>query len=241
MLRALFPAAIFAEEAVYEIQFGHVRRPTHTNTTWDLAMDEVPGQKWVDLSQRDYGLALLNDSKYGHRIKDHTIELNLLRSTLYPGQRVVWDEDIKPGEAHQAYTDQAEHIFRYALYPHSGDFADGGVVQAAYELNIPICAVQAAVHPGRLPAVWSSMHVDKPNIIIETVKRSEDKDGTVVRLYEAWRSQTQTTFTCDHPILSAEECNLLEVPENQLDIQDGKVRLSFRPFEIKTLKIKLAA
>ncbi|MGC8780019.1 MAG: alpha-mannosidase, partial [Anaerolineae bacterium] len=80
MLRTSFPVAVHADEATYEIQFGHIRRPTHRNTTWDLARDEVAGHKWADLSQGDYGVALLNDCKYGHKIKGHTLDLNLLRS-----------------------------------------------------------------------------------------------------------------------------------------------------------------
>ena len=90
MLRTSFPVAVHADEATYEIQFGTSRRPTHRNTTWDLARDEVAAHKWADLSQRDYGVALLNDCKYGHKIKGNVIDLNLLRSVPYPGPSGWW-------------------------------------------------------------------------------------------------------------------------------------------------------
>ena len=109
MLRTSFPVAVHADEATYEIQFGHIRRPTHRNTTWDLASDEVAAHNWADLSQSDYGVALLNDCKYGHKIKGDVIDLNLLRSVPYPGRRLVADADVAPGEPHGAYTDQCDH------------------------------------------------------------------------------------------------------------------------------------
>ena len=142
MLRTSFPVAVQASEASYEIQFGHIRRPTHRNTTWDLAKDEVAAHKWADLSEHDYGVALLNDCKYGHKIKGNVIDLDLLRSVPYPGPVLVKDEDVQPGEAHDGYTDQTEHSFRYALYPHQGDLVAGGVIQAGYEFNIPLRVVE---------------------------------------------------------------------------------------------------
>ena len=148
MLRTSFPVAVHAEEAAFEIQFGHVRRPTHRNTTWDLAKDEVAAHKWVDLSQRDYGVALLNDSKYGHKVKDSVIDLNLLRSVPYPGYNTALDLTVPADEPHPGYTDQADHIFSYALYPHAGDLVAGQVVQAGYEFNLPLRQVNGQAHPG---------------------------------------------------------------------------------------------
>ena len=121
MLRTSFPVAIHADEATFDIQYGHIRRTTHRNTTWDLARDEVAAHKWADLSQGDYGVALLNDSKYGHKVKGNVLDLNLLRSVPYPGPRLVQDADVTPGEPHHAYTDQADHVFTYALLPARGE------------------------------------------------------------------------------------------------------------------------
>jgi alpha-mannosidase len=85
MLRALFPVTPQSDEAVFEIQFGHIRRPTHDNTSWDRARTEVAAHKWVDLSQGEYGVALLNDCKYGHKVKGGVMELALLRTPKYVG------------------------------------------------------------------------------------------------------------------------------------------------------------
>jgi alpha-mannosidase len=237
MLRAVFPTTIFSEEAVYEIQYGHVRRSTHQNTTWDLAKDEVPAQKWVDLSQRDYGLAILNDSKYGHRIKGNTIEISLLRSVLYPGQRVVMEGDTQPGEPDHAYTDQTDHNFRYAVYPHPGDFCASGVIQAAYEFNHPLRMKAAENHQGNYPRSHAFITINKPNIILETMKWSEDENSFVIRLYESWRAQTRVELLFGFTVQSIQEANLMEVPENNLLLDGEKVTLDFRPFEIKTLII----
>ena len=237
MLRAVFPTTIFAESAAFEIQFGHVQRTTHTNTSWDLARDEVPAQKWVDLSQRDYGVALLNDCKYGHRIKGHTIELNLLRSVLYPGTRVVPEDAYRSGEPFHAYTDQGTHQFRYALYPHSGDLAAGDVIKAAYEFNHPLHLVELESQSGSQPVRNSSFTLDQPNIIIETVKQSEDGTGMIVRMYEAWRMKTNAQLEVGFPIHAVSEVNLIEEDSREIAVSGNTVILSFDPFEIKTVKI----
>jgi alpha-mannosidase len=175
--------AVHADEATYEIQFGHIRRPTHRNTTWDLARDEVAAHKWVDVSQRDYGLALLNDCKYGHKVKGNVLDLDLLRSVPYPGPRLVQDDEVEPdkvesdkvgpGEPHHAYTDQCDHEFTYALYPHPGDPIEGRVVQAGYALNVPLRVVPLQPQHGQRPAKASFLQVDSPCVIVEAVKRAE--------------------------------------------------------------------
>ncbi len=238
MLRAIFPVNVFAEQATFEIQYGHVQRPTHQNTTWDLAKDEVAAQKWVDLSQRDFGVALLNDSKYGHRIKGHTIELNLLRSVPYPGSPVDQNVVVQPGEPHPAFTDQAEHAFRYALLPHPGDFVTGSVIQAAYEFNLPlrVLPVQPGERGKQTQTSW--LEVSPPNVILETVKWAEDGSGMVLRLYEAARSSTQAALRINLPVQEVWQTDLLEGSPQPLDFQDGQVLLSFRPFEIKTLLLR---
>ncbi len=237
MLRALFPVNIFAEQATFEIQYGHVLRSTHTNTTWDLAKDEVPAQKWVDLSQRDYGVALLNDSKYGHRVKGHTIELNLLRSVPYPGTQVAAPEDVLADGSHPAFSDQNDLTFRYAILPHAGDLVTGKVIQQAYEFNIPLRKVDVLPASGNLPASFSWVEVDAPEIIVEAVKQAEDGQGMILRLYESQRSSVNTTLRVRLPFTQAEEVDLLENPLHSLEMQGEKITLAFHPFEIKTLRL----
>jgi alpha-mannosidase len=236
MLRTSFPAAIHADEATYEIQFGSLRRSTHRNTTWDLAHDEVSGHKWADLSQRDCGLALLNDSKYGHKIKDNVIDLNLLRSTPYPRKPLEPDEDLRPGQPRWGYTDQSDHLFSYALYPHTGDHVAGRVAQAAYEFNLPLRGLSVPARSGA--AAQSFLAVQDSTIFIETVKKAEDDDGLVVRLYETAGAGARTRLHFGFPVQSVEETDLLEEKPQPLKVEDNGVALEFRPFEIKTVKVK---
>jgi alpha-mannosidase len=237
MLRTSFAVNVHAEEATYDIQFGHIRRPTHRNTTWDLARDEVPAHKWVDLAQRDYGVALLNDSKYGHKVKGNVIDLNLLRSVPYPGPRLVAERDIPPGGPDHNHTDQGEHFFTYALYPHIGDHIDGRVVQAGYELNVPLRTISAKSQQGLAPSEASFLEVSADNIIVEAVKKAETGNDVIVRLYECERRGTQATVRFHLPFSVVYETNLLEENIGLLPLRDGAVTLAFKPFEIKTLRM----
>ena len=238
MLRTSFPVAIHAEAATYEIQFGHIRRPNHRNTTWDLARDEVAAHKWADLSEGDYGVALLNDSKYGHKIKGNVIDLNLLRSALYPGSTLLHPPAPEPGEPHHAYTDQCDHVFTYALYPHAGGPVAGGVVQAGYALNVPLRAVPVAANEGAMPSEAAFVQVDAPNVVIEAVKQAEDDVAIIVRLYESAHRTTRARVRFGFPVASVEEANLMEVSLAPMAVEDNSVAVMFQPFEIKTLKVR---
>ena len=237
MLRTSFPVAVHAEAATYEIQFGAIQRSTHRNTTWDLARDEVAAHKYVDLSQGDYGVALLNDCKYGHRVKENVIDLNLLRSAPYPGPRLVKDEDVSPGQPHHGYTDQGEHAFCYALYPHQGDHVAGQVARAGYELNIPLRQLPTDAHPGSHPPSASFLTVDTSNVIVEAIKKAEDGDAVVVRLYEAAHAGARATLRFGLPPQSVEETDLMEEPLRPLPVSASSVTLDFAPYEIKTIKV----
>jgi alpha-mannosidase len=244
MLRVAFPFDIHTSEASFDIQYGHIRRPIHRNTTWDLARDEVAAQKWVDVSQHEYGVALLNDSKYGHKVYQtafgSVIDLNLLRSVPYPGPRLVKDSDVRPGEPHNAYTDQAEHMFTYAIYPHSGNLPTSHVVQAAYELNVPLRVMPLSPQRGDLPRQASYLCLDRSNIIVEAVKQAEGDEAVIIRLYETAGCTASTTLRFGFDILSAEEVDLME--ENPVPLKAGEdsVALQFHPFEIKTIKVMAA-
>jgi alpha-mannosidase len=237
MLRTSFPVAIHADEATFDIQYGHIRRTTHRNTTWDLARDEVAAHKWADLSQGDYGVALLNDSKYGHKVKDNVLDLNLLRSVPYPGPRLVPDADVTPGEPHHAYTDQADHVFTYALYPHAGNHVEGGVIRAGYELNVPLRVLEEGVGGGEGPISASFLEVDAANVIVEAVKKAEDGDDIIVRLYEAEHKAAHARLRFGFPIRAVAEVNLMEEDPTPLSVRENGVMLEFRPFEIKTVRV----
>ena len=240
MLRTSFPVQVHAEKSSCEIQFGHIQRPTHRNTSWDLAKDEVPAHKWVDLSQEDYGVALLNDSKYGHKIKNGTIDLNLLRSAPYPGPRLVADADVRPDQPHHAYVDQGEHTFRYGLYPHTGGLANGRVVQKAYEFNIPIRMVEPAQGASGTDAQQASwITVSHPDVILETIKQAEDSTDLILRFYHAQNASVQVKVQLDGlgPVGAVAEVDLMEENPVNLALTSGAVDLRFGPFEIRTLRI----
>ncbi|WP_238655250.1 alpha-mannosidase [Paenibacillus piscarius] len=216
LLKAAFPVDIHALEATYDIQFGNVKRPTHWNTSWDYARFETVGHQWADISEKGYGIALLNDCKYGYDIKDSVLRLTLLKSAVHPDPE----------------QDQGHHEFTYALYPHTGDFVDGRVVEEAWELNHPLRAVAGRLEGAPL------LYIDGKHVMVDAIKRSEDGKDIVLRLHEYAGSRTQVTIDSAYGIGSWQECNLMEEPLGEW--QEGE-ELSFqvKPYEIKTFRIKL--
>ncbi|MEN8076655.1 alpha-mannosidase [Clostridioides difficile] len=223
LLKAAFPVEVNASEATYEIQYGNVKRPTHRNTSWDEARFEVCGHKWVDLSEGNYGVSLLNDSKYGHDINDGLMRLTLLKSGILPNP----------------ITDQEEHNFTYSLYPHNGDFKEAKTVQMAYNINVPLYSKIEDSHEGELDKELSLVKVDKENVIIEVVKKAEDSDDLIVRMYECHNVRTNVTLEMFRDIESIVECNLLEKDIKEIDFKDNKAQFEVKPFEILSFKVKL--
>ena len=221
MLRTSFPVNVLATEATCEIQFGNIRRPARRNTSWDMAQFEICAHKWVDLSERAFGVALLNDCKYGHKVRDNVLDLDLLRSPKHP----------------DPVADQGEHDFTYSLLPHAGDYVTGEVIQRAYELNVPLRLTATNAHPGELPAQASFVQVDQPNIIVEAVKKAEDNDDLVVRLYESTGATTHATVQFGSPVSTVSLVNLLEEAARPLPLSENQVSLTFGPYEIHTLRL----
>lgn len=224
LLKAAFPVEVLAPTATHEIQWGSVQRPTHRNTSWDWARFETCAHKWVDLSEGGYGVALLNDSKYGHDLRDNVIRLSLLRSPTIPDPEA----------------DQGEHRFVYRLFPHAnpegGGVRPAQVAAAAYALNDPVL-VHAA--PGGGPAgVLPALVTGPENVIVETVKQAEDGDGLVLRLYECHRQRGWVTLRINAPFQTAWRTNLLEAEPQPVAATADGVRLYLRPFEIVTLRLR---
>jgi alpha-mannosidase len=223
LLKAVFPLAINSTRATYEIQFGNVERPTHRNTSWDMARFEVCAHRWADLSEGGYGVSLLNDSKYGHDVHDSVLRLTLLKSGIHP----------------DAEADQGLHRFSYSLLPHKGDWRVGETVRRAYELNVPLLSLHGtAATPST--SLTAFLQTDCAHVVVETVKPAEDGDGLIVRLYEAHNQRGRGTLTFAAPLLSAQECNLLEEPLRTVAVDGNKLTFQVRPFEIKTFRIYLA-
>lgn len=222
MLRTSFPVAAKSEYATCEIQFGNIRRPTHRNTSWDHAKLEVCAQKWVDISDRGYGVAVLNTGKYGYKTLGSTIDINLLRSPTYPDPE----------------TDKGQHEFTYSLFPHTGDHVEGDVVREAYELNVPMRVSRIDSHSGTLPQTASFCSVDSPHIVIEAVKKAEDSDAVIVRLYEAHGASGSAKVALGFPVKSVSKVNLLEESPESVANDGNVIPLTFQPFEVITLAIE---
>ena len=219
MLRASFDTSVTALEATFEIQFGTIRRPTHANTSWDWAKFEVCGHRFADLSQPGFGAALLNDCKYGYSVHDTVMELNLLRSPKSPDETA----------------DMHIHQFTYAFLPHSGDYIQSTVYNEAHELNTPLITQPVLVAP---EASHSYYRVDKDNIRLETVKRSEDGTGRILRLFERSGIESSTTVTWKVPCTAVYQADLLERYTDSALSKEQQVTLKFKPFEIITLFLK---
>jgi alpha-mannosidase len=216
-LKVEFPLALRSEFATYEIQFGHVRRPTHFNTTWDVARFEVSAHRWADLSEPNFGVALLNDSKYGYACHGNVLRLSLLRAPKSP----------------DAFADMGEHRFRYALFPHEDGPQLGGVIPEAAAFNQPL---RVSSTPAA-PQSKSFFGVDNPAVVLDTVKKAEDSGELIVRLYESHGAHQTTTLSVSHLLKKAVKVDLLETEQKPLRTAKNKIRLSLRPFELLTLKL----
>ncbi|HEX7009877.1 MAG TPA: glycoside hydrolase family 38 C-terminal domain-containing protein, partial [Phycisphaeraceae bacterium] len=224
LLKTAFEVNIRATQAAHEVQFGHLYRPTHRNTSWDRAKYETCAHRWVDLSEHGYGVALLNDCKYGHDIHDGVIRLTCIKSAQSP----------------DASADQGHHQFTYSLLPHAGSLQEAGVIRAAAELNTPAVVHTAAPTPGRLPAHQAGPRCDSPAVMLSTVKPAESGRGLVLRLYEAHGSHTQAQVKLPQPPTSARYVNLLEEPMDEagdLRVEGDTLTLSLSPFQIVSLHV----
>lgn len=223
LLKVAFPVAVNSPRATFEIQFGNVERPTHRNTSWDIARFEVCAHKWIDLSEGDHGVALLNDCKYGHDVLGNTMRLTLLRSSKAPDKTA----------------DMGTHRFTYVLMPHFGPYNWANVIPAAYSLN-------AAVH-SQLLERSSAAKPDEPeqfvasndrNIVIESVKKAEDSNAIIVRAYEAHNARGVAEVFCARPLEKVTLCDMLENDIETVQVSDGAFRFPYKPFEILTFKLE---
>jgi alpha-mannosidase len=215
-LKVAFPLNVRAMNATYEMQFGCVERPTHFNTSYDLARFEVPGHKWADLSEHGFGVALLSESKYGFSTFGNTMRLSLLRAPTYPDPKA----------------DRGQHEFAFALMPHAGNWRDAGVVAESYRFNVPLLFARGSVPPR------SFASVDDPNLVIETIKKAEDSNALVLRLYECHGARGTAKLRLDLPAKSAQFCNLLEDKLAPAKIaKDGTIEVRYTPFQIISLMI----
>ena len=218
-LKAGFSVDVLAETALHEIQFGHVQRNSHDNTSQDRAQFDVCAHKWTDISENGYGVAFLNDCKYACTIKEGEYRLSLIKSGRHPDAR----------------GDEGRHRFSYAMLPHTGGFSVESVVRPSFEFN-----VTPTVRPTS-PEVsdFSLVTVDNPNIIVAAVKKAEDDNDIIVRLYEAGKTSGYAKLKFNIPITAVSEVDLLEESPVEVALDGDELEIAFKPFEIKTLKISL--
>ncbi len=222
-LKVAFPVAVRSPRATYEVQYGHTERPTHYNTSWDIARFEVCAQRWADLSEGDYGVALLNDCKYGYDIHGNVMRLSLLRAPTAPDRQA----------------DRGRHEFVYSLLPHGGDFRAGGVIEQACALNMPLRLAEAEPRAGALPERRSFFEVDCPAVVIEAVKYAERDQSIIVRLYEAHGSRGPVTLKTPLPVKHAFYADLMERAGAPVVCDGGEIAFEVKPFEIVTFKLIL--
>jgi alpha-mannosidase len=217
LLSMAFPLDIRADTAACDIQFGHVRRPTHPSNSWDAARFEVCAHRYVDVSEPDFGVAVLNDGRYGHGLFDGRVRVSIARAARYPDPTA----------------DRGEHSVNLALLPHGPGLA--GVVAEAERFNHPLRVVSgsAGVDP---PTPIVQLIGD--GVEIDAIKPADDGQGDIiVRLHEAVGNRTRITVVCDRTITAASRCNLLEEPAAGLEVSDGICALTVSPFELVTLRL----
>ena len=216
MLKVLFPVAVHSASATYQMQFGHAERPTHFSTSHDLARYEVPGHRFADLSEHGFGVALLTDCKYGYSTLGGEMRISLLRSPSVPDPEA----------------DAGSHRFSYAVMPHPGGWREAGVVAEAARFATPLRWASGAGEPRS----WLS--VDDPNLVLDTVKRAEDSDALLLRLYEAHGARGRARLRVGWPVAEAVSCNLLEDAGEPLPLAGGVIELGYRPHQIISLLVR---
>ncbi|OGE50959.1 hypothetical protein PENARI_c015G12492 [Penicillium arizonense] len=230
-LKVEFDVNVTNTEASYETQYGIAKRPTHYNTQWDMAKFEVCCHKWADLSENGYGVSILNDSKYGFATCGHLMRLSLLRSPKAP----------------DACADMGHHHIRYAIFPHQGPL-DFRTVRAGYNFNNPMNLL-----PGPGSASLNDINLTgNKSLILDAIKRGEDDEDVslgdfesrkgqsiILRVFESLGGHASGIIETTLPVTKVWKCNILEDDEEPLGIQDGKVNIALRAFEVATFRLQL--
>lgn len=218
LLKVEFPVAIRSTEAIYDIQFGNVKRPTHWNTSWDVARFETVGHKWAAMTEPNFGISLMNNSKYGYSIKDNVLALSLLKGPVYPDPKA----------------DIGVHEFTYSIYPFKGTTHKHDVEKEAMSLNAPIRVISGEVKEVFTQSLFT---VSNERVILDTIKKAEDRESTIIRLHEMEGSTEEVVVDSSYRLKSWREVNLME-DDGFTPFSEGPIKLSFTPYEIKTIEIE---
>ncbi|MBQ8510892.1 MAG: alpha-mannosidase [Clostridia bacterium] len=220
LLKAAFPFDVRASHANYEIQFGHIERPTHRNTSWDQAKFEVSAHKWADLSDAGYGVSILNDCKYGYSCEENVMRISLLKAATYPNPEA----------------DRGQHHFTYSVYPHKGGVGSD-TIREAYMLNNPLVSRVLGKQEGSLPACYALVDSSDCGFLIDTVKKAEDGSGIIIRGYESRGAKVSTRLIFGFSVKKAELCDLMENVIAPVPCDGRCVDVKAGSFEIVTIKV----
>lgn len=237
ILKVDFPTTVYTKEVLEEIQFGYIKRPTHKSRRYEQDMYETCHHKYAALTDGENGFAVLNDCKYGLSAEDSRLSLTLLRAPVLPDMTA----------------DMGVHRFTYSILPFSGPFAGSRVTEEAYECNVEVTASGLGnsgsrferFAPEAVEEAVSFFKLEGGHAVLETCKPAFDREnGVVLRLYESKGCACTTELTLPAQTAQARNvkrayaCNMLEETEQELEIRDNRLRLSFRPFEIKTILLE---
>ncbi len=222
MVKVAFPVSISDTVATYEIPYGTIQRSTQWRTSWDSAKVEVPAMRWADLSTNDYGISLLNKSKYGYDVKGNTLRLSLLRSPVWPDPTA----------------DRGKHIIEYALYPHTGNAKENKTSQRGYEFNTPLLASIATVHKGKLPLTHSFITLQPANLVLTSIKKAEDSDTWIIQWYDAGGVDSDASLTLPQSPGSVVLSNFLEEDGAPINVAKNIVHVKTDKNSITTIKVK---
>jgi alpha-mannosidase len=215
LLRTLTPAAVRARTATFECAHGVIERPTHANTSWDAAMFEAVAHRFIDLSEPGFGLALLNDAKYGHDVRGNVLGLSLVRSPIYP----------------DPLADEGPQDFTYALFPHAGPWHEGGVREEAEDLNQPLLTARA---PGLAEGAFAPLRIAGVAAALSALKPAEDGRGLILRVHEPCGARGAFTLSLPEGWRASGPLDLMEEPMAREPGAD------LRPFEVRSWRLERA-
>ena len=218
MLRVSFPVNIFTNHASFDIKYGFIKRPTYRNTSWDEAKFEVVGHKYADLSNQNFGVALLNDSKYGYKVFENVLDLNLLRSPNNP------DPDA----------DQGNHEFTYSLLPHKERLIEANVISESIILNRPIQVFKGY----KKNNIKVPIHIKGNGLSLEVLKKAEKQNQLIIRVVESLGKFSKGKLISINDNTIWKETDLMEWKDGK-STRSKIIKIHLKPFEIKTWKVEL--
>ncbi len=213
LVKVSFPTAVITREATFDVQFGNIKRPTHHTSSWQTAKFESCAHNYVDVSQYDFGVSLLNNGKYGHDIFEGKMRLTVLKSAIHP--------DVE--------ADIGKQSFMYSITSHDGDIFRNNIVEEGYRVNNPFVAniFKKSNHNKEL------LRISESNVSIDSIKLSESGDSIIVRLHEYTGGNQTISLESDYNFKNARLCSILEDEIEEIDLSN----ISFKPYEIKSIKL----